>query len=193
MSTARARSIVGPAPTTDAELLARIAKGNLDTLGLFYDRYADDVRSFVARLGVATADLDDVTQQVFLVVIRASTRFDGRESARAWLFGLAVNVVRRHRRSLGEISRRLVAWASEPRAITTPAADEGYALQETAHRAHLALEELSSKKREVFVLFAIEGLSGEEIAVALDIPIATVWTRLHHARRELRALLGERT
>lgn len=192
MSTARARS-VGPRPLSDAELLARVARGNLDTLGAFYDRYADEVRGFIARLGVAAADLDDVTQQVFLVVIHASARFDGRESARAWLFGLAVNVVRRHRSSLVRISRRLVAWASEPRAVTTPAVDEGYALQETAHRARLALESLSSKKREVFVMFAVEGLSGEEIAAALDIPIATVWTRLHHARRELRDLLGERS
>jgi RNA polymerase sigma-70 factor (ECF subfamily) len=54
-----------------------------------------------------------------------------------------------------------------------------------------ALFELSPKKREVFVLVALEGLSGEEVATTLGIPVNTVWTRLHHARSELRHALEE--
>ncbi len=48
-----------------------------------------------------------------------------------------------------------------------------------------ALERMSPKKREVIVLAVIEGLPGEEVARVLGVPVATVWTRLHHARREL--------
>jgi RNA polymerase sigma-70 factor (ECF subfamily) len=57
-------------------------------------------------------------------------------------------------------------------------------------RAQRALSRLSAKKREVFVLVALEGMSGAEVANALHIPVATVWTRLHHARLELRAALA---
>jgi RNA polymerase sigma-70 factor (ECF subfamily) len=54
-----------------------------------------------------------------------------------------------------------------------------------------AFERLSLRKREVFVLVTLEGMSGEEASAVLGIPINTVWTRLHHARRALRAALEE--
>ena len=54
-----------------------------------------------------------------------------------------------------------------------------------------ALASLSEKKREVVVLVTIEGMSGEEVAALLGIPVATVWTRLHHARREMSARMLE--
>jgi RNA polymerase sigma-70 factor (ECF subfamily) len=65
------------------------------------------------------------------------------------------------------------------------------AARELAARAQVALAAMSHRKREAFVLVALEGLSGEEAATLLDIPVATVWTRLHHARRELRSALSE--
>jgi RNA polymerase sigma-70 factor (ECF subfamily) len=51
---------------------------------------------------------------------------------------------------------------------------------------------MGAKKREALVLFELEGLSGQEIALALGVPLKTVWTRLHHARRELEEKLGDR-
>ncbi len=57
--------------------------------------------------------------------------------------------------------------------------------RQRAEKMSRALAALSPKKREVIVLVTIEGLSGEEVASLLAIPVATVWTRLHHARREL--------
>jgi RNA polymerase sigma-70 factor (ECF subfamily) len=60
-----------------------------------------------------------------------------------------------------------------------------------ARRAERALDALSVKKREAFVLVALEGLTGEEAAIAMNVPVATVWTRLHHARRDLRDALEE--
>jgi RNA polymerase sigma factor (sigma-70 family) len=99
--------------------------------------------------------------------------------------------VRRHRRSLARLARRVAAWARE-RETTAPSPEDAYAERAETARAIRALERLSDKKRETFVLVALEGLSGDEAARALGIPVATVWTRLHHARRELRdALLAE--
>jgi len=112
-----------------------------------------------------------------------------RVIARPWLTGTYLNVLRRHRRSLRMLLRNFVAWAREPApATTTPEEDaEGAS---AARRARAALDALSPKKREVFTLVVLEGLPGEQVAALLQIPVATVWTRLHHARRELRAAIA---
>jgi RNA polymerase sigma-70 factor, ECF subfamily len=177
--------------TSDGELLKKVAEGDLASLGLVYDRYASDVRRFVGRMGVAPVDLDDLVQTTFLMALPASQTFDGRASARAWLFGLAANAVRRHRRSVRRLMNRLVQFAHEPRARAAPSAEESFSAGEAALRAQSAILQLSHKKREVFLLVTVEGVTGEQAAAALGIPVATVWTRLHHARRELRRLLDE--
>ncbi|MBS2014817.1 MAG: RNA polymerase sigma factor [Deltaproteobacteria bacterium] len=185
----RRRSLDGDA-VGDPEIVARIAKGDTSALGVLFDRYDRDVRRVVSRLGISAADVDDVVQATFLDVLRASAGYDGRENARPWLIGLAVMQVRRHRRSLARIAARVTAWAREPSPHpTTP--EEETAVSQAAMRARRALDALSPKKREVLVLVTIEGLSGEEAAKLLGIPVATVWTRLHHARNEIMAAAFE--
>ena len=174
---------------TDADLLAKIASGDLSSLGVLFDRHAVDVRSFVARLGIGAGDVDDLTQTTFMLVREAASSFHGQGSGRAWLFGLAANVVRRHRRSFARMATRVAAWALEPRADTTPTPERASDVRERAALAGRALTRLSAKKREVFVMIVMEDVTAEDVAGALGIPIGTVWTRLHHARRELRAYL----
>lgn len=178
------------APASDPELLSRIRDGELGALGELFDRHENEVRRVVSRLGVSEGDVDDLVQTTFLAVPRASERYDGRDNARPWLIGLAVNEIRRHRRSLSRMAARLKNWALEPtQKVRTPEETS----EETAKvvRARRALAALPEKKREVLVLITLEGLSGEEVARMLDIPIATVWTRLHHARKEMSAAVFE--
>jgi RNA polymerase sigma factor (sigma-70 family) len=174
---------------TDPELLAAIAGGDLGGLATLFDRYEADAERLIARLGVNAADIDDLMQLTFLDVVRAAASFDGRSSARSWVLGLTVIVVRRHRRSLGRLARSLVAWAREP-GREVPTTEERFEMCEGAERARQALGQLSVQKREVFVMVVLENSSGEETARALGIPVATVWTRLHYARRELRQRLS---
>ncbi len=179
---------------TDPELLSRIAQGDLASLGDLYERYSGDVRRFVGRLGalgVQPGEVDDLVQSTFLLVARASHGYDGRVAARAWLFGLAANVARQHRRSLARLARKLAAWAAEPKSHGEPSPAELLAAKEAAVRAQRAIDGLPWKKREVFLMVVVEGISGEQAAAALGIPLATVWTRLHHARRDIRRLLAE--
>ncbi len=180
-----------PVHATDPELVAAIAAGDLGCLGALFDRHGEDVHRLVARLGITDADVDDVVQSTFLQVVRVAHGYDGRPQARPWLLGIAVKMVQRHRRSMARVARRAIAWAAEPRAANIPSADEAFEAHEGAARARRALERLSSKKREVFVLVVLEGVRGEDAASALGIPVATVWTRLHHARRELRDALSK--
>jgi RNA polymerase sigma-70 factor (ECF subfamily) len=176
---------------SDKELIAGVANGNLEALGGLFDRYEADIRRFIGRLGVGVGDVDDLVQTTFLEVIRAAPRFDAALPAKSWLFGLAVVLVRRHRRSLSRAAARLFERARWPRpeAPPTPAAE--FDKDQELLRFQRAFAQLSAKKREVFALVTLEGLSGEDVAQTLGIPVATVRTRLHHARQELRASLGE--
>ncbi len=172
-------------------MLGQIGKGDLESLGALFDRYAADVRRFLLRLGTSRADVDDLVQLTFLEVSRAARSFDGRISARPWLFGVAATIARRHRRSLSKMLGRLPEFAMlfRSREPETPA--DSLSGKQAEERVARALAALSEKKREVFVMVILEGASGEEAALSLGIPVNTVWTRLHHARRELREHLFE--
>jgi RNA polymerase sigma factor (sigma-70 family) len=175
----------------DADLIREIASGNLDGVGKLFDRHAPDLRRYFARIGLPWGDIDDLVQLTFIDLMRAAPRFDPQYSARAWLFGIATTIARRHRRTLARAAARVAAWAGfadadEPR---TPA--DLYEHDERLHRFERALAKLSPKKREAFVLVTLQGLSSEEASSALGIPVNTVWTRLHHARLELTAVLRE--
>jgi RNA polymerase sigma-70 factor, ECF subfamily len=187
MSAVRQPAGAGP---DDAALLAAIARGELESLGRLFDRHEPDLCRYLGRLGVSAADADDLIQATFLEVVRAAARFDPALPARAWLMGIATMMVRRHRRSLARTMARLSAWASLPREGAPPTPAEALESDQAARRLQRAFDGLSQKKREVFVLVTLEGMSGDQVARALAIPISTVWTRLHHARRELLDALG---
>lgn len=184
----------GKIPVSDEELVRSVARGEVDALGELFVRHEASVRRSLARLGVPYADVDDVTQTVFLQLLRAAPRFVARTDpppARAWVLGVTVMMARRHGRSLGRAARNLVRWAEvqlgHMRVARTPL-EIAQTLEDVA-RLERAMQALSAKKREVFVLVTLEGMSGDDVAAALGIPVNTVWTRLHHARQELRGAL----
>ena len=189
MTSAR-RAISGStARATDDDLVAAIRSGNLSGLGTLFDRYGTAVRRLLLRLGVNARDVDDLVQDTFLDCIVASATYQPGLSVRSWLFGISVIVTRRHRRSFGRMLERVQRWATqriEPR-VVTPA--ERLEWSQDAERSQRALMQLAPKKRAAFVLVVLEELTGEEAAVILEVPVATVWTRVHYARREMMGLL----
>jgi RNA polymerase sigma-70 factor (ECF subfamily) len=186
-----ARQAESPAPS-DGEVLARLGSGDLEALGTLYDRYEHAIRRFLCRLGVTDVDLDDLVQLTFLEVVRAAKRFDPRCAVRPWLFGVAATMARRHRRRFAQMAARVKRFVTARDPDSGPETpDEAFDARETERRFRRALDALSDKKRDVFVMVTLEGASGEEAAMALGIPINTVWTRLHHAREDLRRMLSE--
>jgi RNA polymerase sigma-70 factor (ECF subfamily) len=176
-------------PRTDDQLLRAIAAGDLGSLGELYDRHASKVSRAVHRtLGSAT-DVDDVVHTVFLKLPALARSYDGRAQAGPWLVGIGVRTALRHRRGAGRFFKMLASFASSrgERASRDP---EQHSSQRQELRAfEVALAKLAPKKRAVFTLIELDGLTTEEVASALEIPAATVRTRLHHARRELAAAL----
>ena len=173
---------------SDAELLVAVAAGDLRALGELFDRHQPALRRYLSRMGIPRADVDDLVQATFLEITRAAPSFDPCHAGRSWIFGVASIMLRRHRHFLRRAAERISAWVMpEAEVEGTPA--ELLECSETERRFARAFAALSPKKREAFVLVTLEGLSGEEAAQALGVPVNTIWTRLHHARRELRAAI----
>jgi RNA polymerase sigma factor (sigma-70 family) len=173
---------------SDAELVVAVAAGDLRALGELFDRHEPALRRYLSRMGIPRADVDDLVQATFLEITRAAPSFDARHAGRSWIFGVASIMLRRHRHFLRRAAARISAWVMpEAEVEGTPA--ELFERAETERRFARAFAALSEKKREAFVLVTLEGLSGEEAAQALGVPVNTIWTRLHHARLELRAAI----
>lgn len=158
-----------------------------------YDRWFDDVVRWLYALGVPHSDTQDLAQEIFLVVRRNLSRFDGG-NMRGWLYKIAQLTVRDHRRRAWfknlVIRRQEVDLSQMPHASASPA--QRYEDAETRRQLQLLMNKMSEKLRTTFILFEIEGYSGEEIARIQDIPLGTVWTRLHKARKEFWKLVKDR-
>jgi RNA polymerase sigma-70 factor (ECF subfamily) len=100
--------------------------------------------------------------------------------------GIAAMLVRRERRSMLRRAARLLSFAQAKPQEAPAHPEEQYRSDRARARFEVAFRRLSAKRKEAFVLVVLEGLSGEQAASALGIPINTLWTRLHHARAELR-------
>jgi RNA polymerase sigma-70 factor (ECF subfamily) len=168
----------------DAALMTRMARGESGALGQLYDRHQAPLRRFIVRATSDAADVDDLVHATFLEAAKSAGRYDGRESCRPWLIGIAAQLLRRRRRSFG----RLVAVLSSLGGVRSGVLDPRPDLQARSD-VERALSTLTEPKRITFLMAELEGLSCPEIAAALNIPIGTVWTRLHAARRDLRAAL----
>jgi RNA polymerase sigma-70 factor (ECF subfamily) len=160
--------------------------GPLDFAAI-YDSHAPFVWRAITRLGVADSAVEDVVQEVFLVVHRRLAEFEGRSSLRTWVFGIAIHVARRHRRTL--VRRRLAGSSQEANVELSTLADDPRrapdALLERTEAVELLmalLEELDDDLREVFVLAEIEEVPVPEIAEILNANTNTVYSRLRAAR-----------
>lgn len=169
-----------------AEAKARARQRGLADFHQFYLAHADFVRRVVARLLGPDGDVDDAVQEVFLVALRRRGDFAGRAVASTWLYAIARRVVMASRRRAR--LRRFFGLDAAPEPAGGPTPHQVFEDRESSRRLYDLLERISEKKRTVFILYEVEGLAGDEIARVVGCPVKTVWTRLHHARRELQAL-----
>jgi RNA polymerase sigma-70 factor (ECF subfamily) len=145
----------------------------------------------VIRYGIALADVDDVVQEVFLIAHAHGGYVSGPAKPTSWLAAIAVRVATTHRRKL-----RTRAFARGHDELVADARDGGptpevrVALDREMLRLHAALQSLPSEHRLAFILFELEGEPCSSIAAATSVPVGTVHSRLHLARRRLREALA---
>jgi RNA polymerase sigma-70 factor (ECF subfamily) len=172
------------------ETLSSGSASDNDRVARLYRDQADFVHAAILRLGGPALDADDLTHEVFLVALRRWSSLPAEIDPRAWLYGVATRIISAARRKA--LWRRRLGLANPP---PTEAQWFETDIEQPDDRAltYRLIERMSEKKRTVFLLFELEGLSGQEIAATVHAPLKTVWTRLHAARREfLKALELER-
>ena len=179
------------AAVTDGTPSRKAAHGASLDFSALYDAWFDRVSRWLGALGAPEADREDLAQEVFLVVRRRLRDFDGRNIA-GWLYRISSRKVSQHRRRRW-FSALLNPWQRiDVNDLSFPGQSAIEELETKEKRLLLErlLAKMSDRRRGVFVLFEVEGYKGEEIADMLDVPLNTVWTRLHHARKEFYELLA---
>jgi RNA polymerase sigma-70 factor (ECF subfamily) len=186
--------MIGPKRTShasalsDAALFEAMAQGELGSLGVLFDRHHEPLRQFLLRVTPNAADVDDIVQETFLTATNAAGSFDGRPSGLPFLIGIAVQLIRRRKRTFARLRALYDAFGAAPTSPKPSPEDRLHQAKEEA-RLQVAIGQLSEEKRLVLVMVEYNGLTGVEVAGILGIPVGTIWRRLHEARAELRHTL----
>ncbi|GAA5149998.1 RNA polymerase sigma factor [Nocardioides marinquilinus] len=178
---------------SESALVERLRAGDPDAVAALFDRHADRIHQHCHRLTADRADAEDATAQTFLEVWRHRDRVREHDgSALPWLYGVATNVCRnltrgrrRHLRAVGRIGPE-PAQPDHADAVTDQLSTE-----QRVHDVLEAIARLPERERDVIALVAWTGLSYEQAATALDVPVGTVRSRLSRARRRLATLAPE--
>lgn len=171
----------------DCLLVTRIAEGDAEALGDLYGAYAAALLRLVGRQ-TQRAEAEDIVQTTFLRLAERAAHFDAsRGTPRAWLFGIALHVLSERRRSLRRFAAMLVSWSRGAATSTAPSTAGGFGDDALAR----ALLELPQPQRDALLLVEIEGFTCVEVARMADVPVGTIWNRLHSARKRLRERLGD--
>jgi RNA polymerase sigma-70 factor (ECF subfamily) len=167
-------------------LVRRAASGETSAFAELVRRHQGKVRGLLLRLCGDRTLADDLAQEVFLRAYRGLWGFEGRSSFGTWLYRISYNAYLNH-------STRVRKWSSLPSAYDaeTAAPDDALSPPRSDLRRDLeaAVATLPQRYRGVVVLYYLQDLSYPEIAEILDVPLGTVKTHLHRAKRILRARL----
>jgi len=176
--------------TVDAEWLHRAAAGDREAFGVIFERYQHLVYRFARAMTGSSDAAEDITQEVFVVLIRDLRRYvPERASFSTYLYGIARNVsrdrLRRERRLIARLSRLSTMLAPHATDAVDPVAED-----ETRSEVRRALASLPLKYREAIVLCDLHDLSYADLAAILRISVAAVRSRLHRGRQLLRQRLS---
>lgn len=153
------------------------------TLERLYRDHFDFVYRIAKHLGGQALNPEDIAQDVFLVVSRKLESYQPLSRVTTWLYGITINVVRSRRRR-ARLEALFRADETEAESVAAGPKADVAEIGDAWKIASSVLQRLSGKKREVFVLCELEGLSCKDAAALVGAPEETVWSRLHYARKE---------
>ena len=174
-----------------SDTIEALKAGEPGALDKLYRDHAEQVLSWVIRLGGNRVDAEDVSHEVFSIALRKMHTFRGESSITTWLYAITRNVVRNARRKAA--LWRMVGLGEDT--DTLPArgelADEELARLRRRRLVQRALDRMKTSQREVLVLCDMDGRSAPEVGDMLSIPPGTVYSRLHYARKQFAKALQQ--
>jgi len=179
------------AVSAEDDLIGRCREGDARAFRELFRLYRVDVTRLLSRMVGRHADLEDLLQEVFVQVHRSIKNFRAESRLSTWIYRVAVNVALMHRRA-AKSRPLLVATPYEPMLLDESSPpDEELSRRRRIEALYRLLDRVSDKKRVVYVLHELEGMSPNEISKVVGAPVLTVRTRLFYARREVLAMLRE--
>ncbi|HEX5110716.1 MAG TPA: RNA polymerase sigma factor [Vicinamibacterales bacterium] len=174
-------SVPADSRPTDAELMVEARQGSRNAFQLVFERYRGAVWGFFRRRVADASRAEELTQDVFLAVLQGAARYEARGPFRAYLFGIAFNVLMAERRRSGHQESVPI---EDDAVAHTPSPD-------SALWVRRALAQLQPEEREILMLREYEQLSYQELSEVLVVPVNTVRSRLFRARAALKAALEQ--
>jgi RNA polymerase sigma-70 factor (ECF subfamily) len=165
---------------TDEQLILHVHRGSREAFEALFERYRDAVWRFYRRRVDRPERAEELLQDVFLAVLQGARRYEPRSSFRSYLFGIAFNILQSERR---KAAHRPTARLDDDLADASTDPDD-------ALWVRTALASLEPEQREIVMLREYEGLSYQEIADLLHLPLNTVRSKLFRARMDLKSALG---
>jgi RNA polymerase sigma-70 factor, ECF subfamily len=184
------RGVVG---ADDLALVERVKSGDLDAFSAIVDKYQNRIYSAVLNYVYNSEDAYDITQDAFVKAYSNLNRFNSSSAFYTWLYRIAINTAidalrKRKSRPVESLEDdKITQTGFEP--VGTDIADDperSLANRELARHLQAAIGSLSNKLRSVIVLHDVEGLSQEEVAQIIGVPVGTVKSRVSRARAEIR-------
>jgi RNA polymerase sigma-70 factor (ECF subfamily) len=168
--------------------VTRTACRPLDVASVHHE-HADFVWRSLQRLGVRDADIEDVLQEVFVVVHQRLHTFDASSRMTTWLFGICLRVASAYRRRAHR-RREQSVFEVPDEAVDGETPEDAAVTAQARARLRAAMDLMDLDKRAIFVMFELDEMSCEAIADMLSIPIGTVYSRLHAARKAFEQALA---
>jgi RNA polymerase sigma-70 factor, ECF subfamily len=165
--------------------------GRARHLEALLERHLAPVRSMVFQMLLDQTTADDVTQEIFLRVVRGIDQFDGRSQFATWLYRITMNAVRSHLKKRGRTREEYHDELPEGLAVSTTAPDGSVLLAELATEVETALARLSPVLRAAIMLVCLQGQSAATAAEIEGCSRDTMYSRVYEARLQLKRLLAE--
>jgi len=178
----------------DAELVARVQKGDRVAFGLLAEKYRRKIERLIGRLVRDPAEVEDLTQETFIKAFRAIDAFRGDSAFYTWLYRIALNTAKNHLVSARRQVETLTTSVEDDEGehfelLDTQGSDETperlLLSREIAETVQAAIDDLSEELRTAIQLRELDGLSYEEIAQVMGCPIGTVRSRIFRAREAI--------
>jgi len=151
-------------------------------LAEIYREHHDFMWRSLRRLGVDASDVEDAVHDAFLVVVRRLPEFAGRSTLRTWLFAIAMRVAQSRRRDHQREAHHMRQYEAS---ITPRSPADPQRRHEVSVTLHQLLAGLEEDQRAVFIMIELENMTAPEIAAALELKAATVYSRLRLARQAM--------
>jgi RNA polymerase sigma-70 factor (ECF subfamily) len=177
-------SVGSASPLDERELIERCRSGDDDAFAELVDRYKKLVYALVSRMVPDRAQADDLAQEVFVKVHRGLPYFRGDARLSTWIYRIVSNVCLQARAAGTRVPAAVAA------VVERGAPDSAFATLELRDRLERAMAQLPENYRLLVAAHYLQGVQYEALAEALDIPIGTVKTHLHRAKRRLRELMS---